>query len=372
MAVSKSGFPWKRPSDLATAVRTRVRKHRSMKGAGRNMKKATTHRKIRTVCMKKKKKKKTTARHGKHRCCFRCGLRCDRCLPGKCLPFKHTLQKTPYSTFKKRLQVLDKGVSRRYGSDHIDVDIAATWAKRTRGEHGVFPAILGLALFAYFGNNLRTFGIVKASFRRKMRWAHLRSTLKTAYSRFQALHSPNCLAGAGFKRVPNARPEDKFINGFQAMYQHAAWRAMCRQIESGISSFKDFELLRQRMDEVSADIQGALPGYHGKLFLDHLIQTEWLPSRYVSSWPVAVYTGTAKGLDKVYGECRSPRIQSERLSELMVHLRHDGALNGRDHHGLIGAALCWTHRKDNGRYDRTTSSSHNELAQLAELGIHFE
>ena len=364
MTVRKCSFPRKRLSGLAVAVRTRVRKHRSMKGAGRNMINLTACRKIKAVC-RKKKLKETSAWRGKHRVCFRCGLRRDLCLPGKCLPFKHNLRKTPYTTFKKRLQVLDKGVARRYGSDPIDGHVAATWAKRTRDEHGAFAAILGLALLAYFGNNLRTFSIVESCFRRSMRWAQLRRTLKTARSGFHALHSPNCPVGEGHKPVPNARAGDKFINDFQAMSQHASWRAMCRQIESGISSFEDFELLRQRMNEVSADIQGALPGYHGILFLDHLIRTKWLPPRYVSSWPVAVNTGTAEGLDKMYGVCESPQIQSERLSELMVHLRHDGALDGRYHHGLIGAGLWWTQRKDYGCYDRTTSSDHHGIIHAA-------
>ena len=86
--------------------------------------------------------------------------------------------------------------------------------------------------------------------------------------------------------------------------------------------------------------------YHLKMTLDHLVAADYIPSKWVSCWPIAAGSGTAWGLAFLFDTETSIQWQlRDMLLELLVRLRKDGACSSGDWLGTIGASLCWFERK---------------------------
>ena len=112
--------------------------------------------------------------------------------------------------------------------------------------------------------------------------------------------------------------------------------------------------------------------------MDHLAYSTMLPHRWISRWPVAPGSGTAKGLERLHGCPRpvsDPKTLETMLVEFYCRLRRGKVLAAKDFLGSVGASLCWQKRANGSaasgstRYDYTTETSELELARLRSLGI---
>ena len=89
---------------------------------------------------------------------------------------------------------------------------------------------------------------------------------------------------------------------------------------------------------------GALGPYHLHMVFSIAVGAEWIPSRYVTWWPVAADAGTMDGLGLVL---RGEPLQSSglpALAEVWHRLAKMGELKQREHVGSVGAQLCFWKR----------------------------
>ena len=247
------------------------------------------------------------------------------------------------------------------------------WFRQARQRHGTKVALPGCTRVAHFGNNVRTFGYACSAFRRRMLWGSLRCQLKRCREETGTLFSSNCMLGAGFDRVRGRAYEEKFVMGFKRMFNNKNFKQAARVLDDGVDSFAAYETFYALLRAVGQEVPGSFPPYRMKMTLDHLVDARAIEPRHVSKWPVSPSAGTGKKVKELFGSSSSScEALSDMLGELVHRLRVAGWLAASDHHGIVGAALCWDGRLSNSRYDRTTSQCEKELRDLSRLGVSLE
>jgi hypothetical protein len=297
---------------------------------------------------------KCRSKSGAHNLCFRCHQRSDNCRFRGCLPYEWHLQMPKIAQVAKTLRKLDSlEVPRRTASDCDDVEIMSQWSAGTIATYSFRVAILGCLIVAHFGNNLRTFGYIASSLCKNISWVKLHRGLKLCLKTHNALHSPNCMPGQSFREVDAKDPTARYVHGSKDIYYHRCFVNACTLMQAGIATFEEYDELYEHFKHVDSDIRGSFPGYHFKVFLDHIVGGGIVRKSVVSRWPVAPSSGTGKGLCVLYGlKSAGENDLSKMLNELCHRLRSNGCLFHTDFQGSIGAALRWMKRLsgDGSRY----------------------
>ena len=325
---------------------------------------ATEHAKVRrrnkTVLQsmwgKSRKPKRMYAQVGgtKHRCCFRCGQRRDRCVDDGCVPYAFEVDKHAYSKLVihfDRFMHQEGGI--RTTTDCFDVQIMKAWAIAARCSYGIRTSVLGLIVGAHF-KSIRTWGAINHSFRIEIDWLEFKNSLikcghlwgnLTAANKQYALYSGTCMSGKGLS--PCGRNyHDRFVRHFQFVLQSNSFDKVCKLLVKGIDSFEKTHVLLATISVLRKEVSGLLGVYHYKMFLDYLVACDWLPAKWVSEYPVCLSGGTAEGLDKIFpGHGRGAVQYANMLNELTHRVMMSSKTwCATDHQGTVGAALCWASR----------------------------
>ena len=266
---------------------------------------------------------------GKHRQCFRCKKRCDRCVRAGCLPFAFQVQD---DGAWGRLQAFLQNTSShrqsecRYSSDFPNVRIIAQWAERARASTSLKMAVFGCLVFAHFDMDLRTFGALQSSFEGSddPDWDKLYTAVRA--------HSGDCTVGAF-----------NVLIGFRNIYKHPAFCDIVARIAKGISSFTDYESTFSLFESIGQDVPDLLGEQQFKLTLESLAYLQWLPQRWVSKWPVGPEMANSLRILFATKDCDKHELR-KMLSELTWICRRKVKACSSDFHGTIGAALCWLER----------------------------
>jgi len=259
------------------------------------------------------------------------------------------------------------------------------WALAARLAYGMQTALVGLIAAAHF-KSIRTWGVIHAAFQEGIDWILLRQLLARCGDLWGkngslALYGSGNMSGSGLPAAGETYL-DRFAHWFMQVLEHAAFQKACALLEAGIKSFEAAEKLERSLQDLRQAFKGLLGPYRYKVLYDYLVATDFLPPRWVYTYPVCSDGGTAQGLRELYaisGRRAGSRTYERMLQEFAFQVQQESSTwNRTDHLGTVGAALCWRHRRNTAstshehrdRCEQTsTALCERELVQLNEHGF---
>jgi len=273
----------------------------------------------------------------------------------------------------------------RRSTDCWDLEIMRQWGVAARHAYGTQTTLLGLIVGAHF-KSVRTWGVINQAFKKHIDWLEFRFLLARCGELWgkkgsPALYSGSNMSGSGLLPVGETYL-DRFPFWFRQVSAHPAFERACGVLDAGITNFRGAELLEQNLQELRRHVKGLWGDYHYKMLYDFLVATRFLPPRWVFKYPVSSEGGTAQGLCKMFatsGKGLGPKAYAEMLQELNYQVKKESKTWwSSDHLGIVGAALCWQHRKNSvstskghcNRFEQTSAPQWDrELAELHKHGF---
>ena len=324
--------------------------------------------------------KKKYVCQGIHRWCFRCEQRMDHCRRAGCLPYKFPVAEAKLARFIQRFDDVHGKV--RYTSDCWDVQIAKHWAAAARTSYGIRVAMIGLIVIAHF-KSIRTWGAINGAFKKQVDWCQLKACLVKCGELWggvtsHAIYSGSNMSGSGMP-AHGKTFHDKFPHFFRLVKESEPFNNACDIVTKGVDDFSTAKKLDTELQRVRKLVPGLLGDYHFKMLIDFMVACNFLPAGWVLTYPVCSKGGTATGLRELYN-VKGKGVGVKTLEDMLQEVTHRVLIRSTswwasDHHGTVGAALCWEERKGKpascakyeSRFDETSTALwESELEQLAE------